>query len=46
MIARTETAEGPWTIVEATCRYWTRIKVLETVTRTLETALERRRGEA
>jgi polyphosphate kinase 2 (PPK2 family) len=42
MLARTETAEGPWTIVEATCRYWTRIKVLETVVRTLEEALDRR----
>ena len=42
MLARTETAEGPWTIVEATCRYWTRIKVLETVVRSLEEALERR----
>jgi polyphosphate kinase 2 (PPK2 family) len=42
MIARTETAEGPWTIVEATCRYWTRIKVMETVVRTLEEALDQR----
>jgi polyphosphate kinase 2 (PPK2 family) len=46
MLARTETAEGPWTIVEATCRYWTRIKVLETVVRSLEDALERKTAKA
>jgi len=39
MLARTETEWGPWTIVEATNRYWSRMKVLETVSRRMEEAL-------
>jgi polyphosphate kinase 2 (PPK2 family) len=39
MLARTETEWGPWTIVEATNRYWSRMKVLETVSRSMEEAL-------
>jgi AMP-polyphosphate phosphotransferase len=39
MLARTETEWGPWTIVEATNRYWSRMKVLETVSRRMEDAL-------
>jgi len=41
MLARTEAPHAPWIIVEATDRYFTRIKVLETLT----SALERRLGD-
>jgi polyphosphate kinase 2 (PPK2 family) len=40
MLERTDTEWGPWTIVEATDRYWTRIKVFETIVRQLEEALK------
>jgi AMP-polyphosphate phosphotransferase len=36
MLARTDTASAPWTIVEATNKYYTRIKVYETLIRLLE----------
>jgi polyphosphate kinase 2 (PPK2 family) len=36
MLARTDAPYAPWTIVEATDRYHTRLKVFETVIRTLE----------
>src|SRR5262245_26066214 len=39
MLARTSAPNAPWTLVEATDRYHTRIKVLETVLRTLEARL-------
>ena len=39
MLARTDTPYAPWTIVEATDRYFTRIKVFETIIRALETRL-------
>jgi len=39
MLARTEGAHAPWVIVEATDRYHARIKVFETIIRTLETRL-------
>lgn len=39
MLARTDTPFAPWTIVEATDRYFTRIKVLETIIRALEARL-------
>jgi polyphosphate kinase 2 (PPK2 family) len=42
MLARTETEWAPWVIVEATDRYWTRIKILETVSRRMEEALLKR----
>lgn len=45
MLERTETEWGPWTIVEATDSRWARIKVFETLTRSLEDALERRHLE-
>lgn len=41
MLARTEAPHAPWIIVEATDRYFTRIKILET----LISALERRLGD-
>src|SRR5262249_53176601 len=40
MLARTEAAYAPWIIVEATDRRFTRIKVMETIIRTLETRLD------
>lgn len=39
MLARTDAPYAPWTIVEATDRYFTRLKVLETIIRALETRL-------
>lgn len=36
MLARTDSPYAPWTIVEATDRYFTRIKVYETLIRSLE----------
>lgn len=42
MLARTDTPHAPWIIVEATDRYFTRIKVLESIIH----ALEARLGEA
>jgi AMP-polyphosphate phosphotransferase len=44
MLERTESEWGPWTIVEATDRYWTRIAVFEAITRTLEVAAARRKA--
>jgi polyphosphate kinase 2 (PPK2 family) len=41
MLERTDTEWGPWTIVEATDRRWTRIKIFETIVRGLEEALEK-----
>jgi len=42
MLERTESEWGPWTIVEATDRYWTRVSVFETVIRKLSAAAEKR----
>jgi polyphosphate kinase 2 (PPK2 family) len=39
MLARTDAPFAPWTIVEATDRYYTRTKALETVIRALEIRL-------
>ncbi len=39
MLARTDSPFAPWTIVEATDRYYTRLKVFETVIRALEVKL-------
>ncbi len=40
MLERTETEWAPWTIVEATCRWWARRKIFQTII----SALERRLG--
>jgi polyphosphate kinase 2 (PPK2 family) len=45
MLARTDAPYAPWTIVEATDRYFTRIKVLETLIRALETRLGAKSAE-
>jgi polyphosphate kinase 2 (PPK2 family) len=42
MLARTDTEWGPWTIVEATDRSWTRVKIFETIIKRLESALQAR----
>ncbi len=42
MLERTFTEWGPWTIVEATNRYWTRVKIFETIIQRLESALQKR----
>lgn len=39
MLARTDTANAPWVIVEATDRHFTRVKVFETLIRVLESRL-------
>ncbi len=39
MLARTEAAHAPWTIVEATDRHYAALKVFETLVRALETRL-------
>jgi polyphosphate kinase 2 (PPK2 family) len=44
MLERTESEWGPWAIVEATDRYWTRIAVFEAIIRTLEVAAARRKA--
>jgi polyphosphate kinase 2 (PPK2 family) len=36
MLARTEAPQAPWTIVAATDRYFTRLKVMETIVQALE----------
>ncbi len=42
MLERTYTEWGPWTIVEATNRYWTRVKIFEAIIQRLEVALQKR----
>ena len=42
MLERTDTEWGPWTIVEATNRYWARVKIFETIIYRLEEALQER----
>jgi polyphosphate kinase 2 (PPK2 family) len=42
MLERTDTEWGPWTIVEATDRRWTRVKIFETIIQRLEEALQAR----
>jgi polyphosphate kinase 2 (PPK2 family) len=44
MLEQTESEWAPWTIVEATDRYWTRIAVFEAVIRGLESASARAAG--
>lgn len=44
MLERTESEWGPWTIVEATDRHWTRTTVFETIIRALKAAAARRKN--
>lgn len=39
MVDRTSTAQAPWTLVEAHCKRWARVKVLSTLADRLEKAL-------
>ncbi|MNC95867.1 Polyphosphate kinase 2 [compost metagenome] len=41
MVDRTSTTSAPWTLVEANNKYHARIKVIRTLCRALEDALER-----
>ena len=43
MVDRTSTSIAPWTLVEANNKYYARIKVLSTLCREIETALERKK---
>lgn len=40
MLERTETEWGPWTIVEATSRWWARVKIFNTIINALTTRLD------
>ena len=42
MLARTDTAACPWTVVEATDARWTRVKVFRTLVEHMQAALDRR----
>ncbi|NLZ02070.1 MAG: phosphate--AMP phosphotransferase, partial [Pirellulaceae bacterium] len=42
MLQRTSTTYAPWTILEANCKLYARIKALRTVAKVLEDALEHR----
>ena len=44
MLERTSTANAPWTIVEATCKRFARVKVLETVISAIENALQNKKA--
>jgi polyphosphate kinase 2 (PPK2 family) len=41
MLHQTSTTYAPWTILEANCKLYARIKALRTVADALESALER-----
>ncbi len=43
MLIRTSTPNAPWVVVEGNCKYYARIKVLETVVRAIEERLGRQR---
>jgi polyphosphate kinase 2 (PPK2 family) len=45
MVDRTSTSLAPWTLVEANNKYHARLKVLKTLCRALEAALERYGGK-
>lgn len=40
MLIRTSTAKAPWIVVEGNCKYYARIKVLESVVDAIEKRLE------
>ena len=45
MLIRTSTPDAPWVVVEGNCKYYARIKVLETVVCAIEKRLEKEKGE-
>ena len=42
MLIRTSTTYAPWVIVEGNCKYYARIKVLETVIDAIETRMKQK----
>ena len=44
MLIRTSTPEAPWIVVEGNCKYYARIKVLETVINAIEKRLDSEKG--
>lgn len=44
MLAKTDTANAPWTVVEANDLRWARVKVFETLVQRIEEALARRKA--
>jgi polyphosphate kinase 2 (PPK2 family) len=44
MLAKTDSPHAPWTVIEATDARWTRVKVFETLVRSMEQALARRQA--
>lgn len=44
MLIRTSTSYAPWVVVEGNCKYYARIKVLETVVKAIEKRLEQADG--
>jgi polyphosphate kinase 2 (PPK2 family) len=45
MLARTSPPSSPWTVIEATDKRWTRVKVFETLLARMEAALARRQQQ-
>ena len=46
MLERTSTAEAPWTVVEATCKRFSTLKVLQTVVDAIEEGLRKKEAKA
>lgn len=44
MLIRTSTPNAPWIVVEGNCKYYARVKVLETVVNAIESRLEEEKG--
>lgn len=40
MLVRTSTTYAPWIVVEGNCKYYARVKVLETVVEALEKKIQ------
>lgn len=45
MLIRTSSPYAPWIVVEGNCKYYARIKVLETVVEAVEKKLEEKKQE-
>ena len=44
MLIRTSSPYAPWIVVEGNCKYYARIKVLETVVNAIEEKLKEKKG--
>ena len=42
MLQRTSTTYAPWTVVEGNCKWWARVKAIETIINAIETGLKRK----